>query len=137
MTAQKGRDLLLKLDETDSGTFETVAGVRASRISLNADTVDATTKDSTGQWRELLAGAGVRSAAISGSGVFKDAASDAALRRVFFDATAPVFEMVIPDFGTLKGAFQVTSLEYAGSHDGEATFEISLASAAEVQFETL
>ena len=102
MTAQKGKDLLLKLDETGSGTFETVAGVRASRISFNADTVDATTRDSAGQWRELLAGAGVRNAAVSGSGVFKDQASDAALRRVFFDATAPDFEMVIPDFGTDK-----------------------------------
>lgn len=134
MTAQKGKDLLLKLDETGSGTFETVAGVRASRISFNADTVDATTRDSAGQWRELLAGAGVRNAAVSGSGVFKDQASDAALRRVFFDATAPDFEMVIPNFGTVSGPFQITSLEYAGNHDGEATFEIALASAGELTF---
>lgn len=137
MTAQKGKDLLLKLDETGTGTFETVAGVRASRISFNADTVDVTTTDSAGQWRELLAGAGVRNAAVSGSGVFKDAASDAALRRVFFDATAPSFEMVIPDFGTVTGPFQISSLEYAGNHDGEATFEIALASAGEIVFAAL
>ena len=137
MTAQMGKDLLLKLDQTGSGTFETIAGVRASRISFNSDTVDVTTKESAGQWRELLAGAGVRSAAVSGSGVFKDAASDAALRAVFFAGSAPGFEIVIPDFGTLSGAFQITSLEYAGAHDGETTFEISLASANEISFAAL
>ena len=87
MTAQKGKDLLLKLDETGIGTIVTVAGLRATRLSFNSDTVDVTTAESAGNWRELLAGAGLRVAAISGSGIFKDAASDAALRRVFFDGT--------------------------------------------------
>ena len=134
MAAQKGKDLLLKLDETGSGTFVTVAGLRATRLSFNADTVDVTTAESAGRWRELLAGAGVRNAAVSGSGVFKDAASDAALQRVFFDGVAPEFEVVIPDFGTVSGAFQVTALEYAGTHDGEATFEVSMASAGALVF---
>lgn len=133
MTAQRGKDLLLKLDETGAG-FVTVAGLRATRISFNAESVDVTTADSAGQWRELLAGAGLRSASVSGSGIFKDEASDAAMRRVFFDATHPVFEIVIPDFGTVSGAFQVTSLEYSGSHDGEAVYEVALASAGQLSF---
>ena len=134
MTAQKGKDLLVKLDETGAGPFETIAGLRASRISFNADTVDVTTAESTGRWRELLAGAGVRSAAVSGSGVFKDQDSDAALRRVFFDGTAPDFEIIIPDFGAISGPFHVTALEYSGNHDGEATFEVALASAGAISF---
>ena len=133
MGAQRGKDILLKLDE-DGGGFVTVAGIRASRISFNADTVDVTTADSAGQWRELLAGAGVRNAAVTGSGIFKDADSDAALQRVFFDGSAPAFGIVIPDFGTVSGPFQVTALEYAGTHDGEATFEVSLASAGALAF---
>lgn len=137
MAAQKGRDLLLKVDATGSGAFETVAGLRATRLSLNAETVDVTTADSIGNWRELLAGAGVRSAAVSGSGIFKDAASDAVLRQVFFDGSAPAFELVIPDFGVISGPFQVTSLEYAGEYDGEATFEISLVSAGALSFSAL
>ncbi|MEO0994390.1 MAG: phage major tail protein, TP901-1 family, partial [Pseudomonadota bacterium] len=112
----------------------TVAGLRASRIAFNAASVDVTTAESAGRWRELLAGAGLRSATVTGSGVFKDDASDAAIQRVFFDATLPAFEIVIPDFGAITGAFQITSLEYAGEHDGEATFELSLASAGEVAF---
>ena len=117
--------------------LRTIAGLRANRISFNADTVDVTTMESTGHWRELLSGAGVKTASITGSGVFKDAASDAALRRIFFDAGTPDLELVIPDFGTISGPFQVASLEYSGNHDGEAVFEIALSSAGEITFAEL
>lgn len=134
MAAQKGKDLLLKLDETGGGSFETIAGLRATRLSFNSDTVDVTTVESVGNWRELLAGAGLRTAAVSGSGIFKDSAADAALRRVFFDGTIPDFEIVIPDFGVVSGPFQLTNLEYSGNHDGEAAFEVSLVSAGVLSF---
>lgn len=134
MAAQKGRDLLIKIDPSGSGAFETVAGLRATRISFNAGTVDATSADSPGGWRELLTGAGVRSASISGSGVFKDAASDAMLRQAFFDAAALPTQFVVPNFGLIEGAFQIASLEYSGDHDGEATFEASFASAGALSF---
>lgn len=132
MGAQKGKDLLIKVNS--GGGFETVAGVRASRISLNAASVDVTTADSAGRWRELLAGAGVRSASVSGSGIFKDAASDALIRTAFFAGDLLTAQMVVPEFGVIEGAFQIASLEYGGDHDGEATFEISLSSAGEVTF---
>ncbi|MEL7174406.1 MAG: phage major tail protein, TP901-1 family [Pseudomonadota bacterium] len=134
MGAQKGKDLLIKIDEQGNGTFVTVAGLRATRLSFNADQVDVTTAESAGQWRELLAMASPKQCAVSGSGIFKDEASDAAMRQVFWDGMTPVMELTIPDFGTVTGPFQVTSLEYAGSHDGEATFELSLASAGQLTF---
>ena len=40
MGAQKGRDLLLKIDATGTGTFQTVAGLRSHTLSFNAETVD-------------------------------------------------------------------------------------------------
>lgn len=83
MVAQKGKDLLIKIDMDGSGTFQTVAGLRASRISFNAETVDVTNLGSAGGWRELLGGAGVRSAAISGSGVFRDENTDERARQIF------------------------------------------------------
>ncbi len=134
MTAQNGKDLLIKIDMTGNGFFETAAGLRASRISFNAESVDVTSLESQGGWRELLGGAGVKSAAISGSGVFKDAATDERARQIFFDGETPDFQVIIPDFGTIEGAFQVTSIEYAGSHNGEATYEMSLASAGQLTF---
>lgn len=134
MVAQNGKDLLIKLDMTGDGQFETFAGLRASRISFNAEQVDVTSLESRGGWRELLAGAGVKSAAITGGGVFRDAATDARARQVFFDAETPAFRIVIPDFGVVEGPFQVSSLEYSGSHNGEATYELTLASAGALTF---
>ncbi|MEC3862221.1 phage major tail protein, TP901-1 family [Mesobacterium sp. TK19101] len=134
MGAQNGKDLLIKVDMTGDGQFQTIAGLRATRLSFNAETVDVTSLDSAGGWRELLGGAGVKSAAISGSGVFRDEATDERARQLFFDAEVPDFQVIIPDFGTIEGPFQVTALEYAGSHNGEATYELSLASAGALTF---
>ena len=137
MTVQNGRDLLIKMDMTGDGSFETVAGLRATRLAFNAETVDVTSMGSAGGWRELLGGAGVRSASISGSGVFRDAATDGRARQVFFDGEVPRCQIIIPDFGIVEGPFQITSLEYSGSHNGEATYEIALASAGALNFVAL
>ncbi|MEM9349729.1 MAG: phage major tail protein, TP901-1 family [Pseudomonadota bacterium] len=137
MAAQNGKDLLVKVDMNGTGLFETVAGLRATRVSFNTDTVDVTSLESTGGWRELLAGAGVKTCAISGSGVFKDATTDARVREIFFDGLAPDFQIVVPDFGVIEGPFQVTTIEYSGSHDGEAAFEMAFASAGLLEFTAL
>ena len=135
MAAQRGKDILLKIgDGASPETFTTAAGLRARTISLNARTVDATDSDSAGRWRELLAGAGVRSAAVSGAGIFRDAASDALIREAFFAQDARRWRLVVPDFGVLEGPFLVAALEYAGEHEGEATYAMTLASAGEVSF---
>lgn len=136
MTAQNGKDLLIKIDMTGDDQFETLAGLRATRISLNAETVDVTSLDSGG-WRELLGGAGVKTAAISGSGVFRDDDTDERARQIFFAGTVPDFQVIIPGFGTLQGPFQITGIDYAGTHNGEATYELSLASAGALQFVAL
>jgi TP901-1 family phage major tail protein len=134
MAVQAGKDLLVKVDMTSDGQFETIAGLRATRVSFNAETVDVTTLDSEGGWRELLVGAGVRSAAISGSGVFRDAGTDERARQLFFDGETPDFQIVIPEFGVVQGPFQVASFEYAGTVNGEVTYELSLQSAGMVVF---
>jgi TP901-1 family phage major tail protein len=137
MVAQNGKDLLIKLDMTNTGTFETIAGLRATRLSFNAESVDVTSLESQGGWRELLGGAGVKSAAISGSGVFKDETPDERARQIFFDNEVPNFQVIVPDFGVVEGPFMITSIEYAGSHNGEATYELSMASAGELTFTAL
>ena len=137
MAVQNGKDLLVKIDLNNDGSFETIAGLRATRVSFNAESVDVTSLESQGGWRELLGGAGVKSAAVSGSGVFRDAASDARTREIFFTGETPDFQIVIPDFGIVEGAFQVTSVEYGGTHDGEATYELALASAGQLVFTAL
>lgn len=137
MAVQNGKDVLVKVDLTGDGQFETVAGLRATRISFNAETVDVTSLESAGGWRELLAGAGVRSAQVSGAGVFRDAATDERARQIFFDGEMPEFQVIIPDFGVVEGPFQISAIEYAGSYNGEATYELTLASAGALSFTAL
>ena len=133
MGAQKGKDLLVKIDD-GAGGFTTIAGLRTRQLAFNAETVDVTNAESAGRWRELLAGAGVRRAAISGAGVFKDEASDARLRQVFFDGDIRSYQVIVPDFGRIEGPFQVTSLEYRGDHAGEVTFDMAFESAGALNF---
>lgn len=134
MAVQSGKDLLIKVDLIGDGQFVTVAGLRATKIGFNAETVDVTSLDSAGGWRELLGGAGVKSASISGSGVFRDANTDQRARQIFFDAEMPDFQVVIPSFGVVQGPFQITSIEYAGNHNGEATYDMAFASAGLLTF---
>ena len=49
MAAQKGKDLLLKVDSTGTGVFTTVAGMRSRTLSLNSETVDITHAESAGR----------------------------------------------------------------------------------------
>lgn len=137
MSAQKGKDLLLKLDGDGNGTFATVAGMRSRAIAFNTETVDITHAESSGRWRELLAGAGAKHAKITGAGIFKDAASDALIRQYVFDGIIRNWQVVIPDFGTIEGPFQITAFELSGRHDGEVAFDLSLESAGALAFQAL
>ncbi len=134
MVAQKGKDLLLKIDSDGGGTYQTVAGLRARSIAFNAEPVDVTDTESVGRWRELLEGAGVRRAGLAGSGIFKDGASDETVRQVFFDGLIRNWQVVIPDFGTITAPFQIVRLEYGGDHNREVTFDLAMESAGAVTF---
>jgi TP901-1 family phage major tail protein len=137
MAAQKGKDLLLKVDTTGGGAFTTVGGLRTRTLALNAEAVDVTHSESAGRWRELLSGAGAKSARVAGAGVFKDTASDATVREYAFNGTIRNWQVVVPDFGTIEGPFQISSLEFSGRHDGEVAFEVALESAGELTFAAL
>lgn len=135
MAGQAGRDVAVRVG--DGGTpesFVVVAGVRSRTIRLGGRIVDATHADSAGGWRELKAGAGIKSVSVSGDGVFRDAASDGLLRTAFFEGAAASMELEIADFGVLSGPFVVAELTYGGAQQGEATFSIRLESAGVVSF---
>ena len=137
MTAQRGKDLLIKIgDGGDPEVFTTAAGLRATTLAFNAQTIDVTNSDSADEWRELLA-SGVKSATLSGSGVFKDAASDTAIRNAFFNQSLANWQVVVPSFGTVSGPFKITSLQYDGPYDGEVKISMSLASAGALTFAAL
>jgi len=133
MSAQKGKDLLVKISD-GAGGFNTVAGLRTRRLAFNAETVDITHAESANRWRELLDGAGVKRASVSGRGLFTDATTDASMRQAFFDGSVSDYQIVVPAFGTMQGPFQITNLEFAGEHNGEVTYDVAFESAGEVAF---
>lgn len=137
MAAQKGRDLLLKVDQTGGGAFATVAGLRSKRISFGAESVDVTDSASAGNWRELLDGAGTKRANVAGSGIFKDTTADESVRSLFFAGAVRDWQVVVPEFGVIEGPFQITALEYGGNYDGEVVYEMALESAGQLTFTAL
>ena len=133
MTAQAGRDILLKL-KNEAGDYVTTAGLRTKTLRFNARAIDVTDSGSIEAWRELLPGAGVKSAEISGAGVFRNRPSDAAMRAAFFSQAVKEYQFILPGFGSIEGEFLISSLSYAGTHQGEASFEMSLVSAGALRF---
>ncbi|WP_162651594.1 phage major tail protein, TP901-1 family [Lentilitoribacter sp. Alg239-R112] len=132
MTMQKGKDLLVKVDQ--EGDFVTVAGLRAKRLTFNHDKLDLANAETLDKWGELLANSDLERVGISGSGIFKDAQSDDLVRGMFFSSDIKEWQFTVPDFGNLCGKFQITALEYSGQHGGEITFEAAMESCGPVQF---
>ena len=136
MAGQRGRDVLIKLSEDGVAENDiTLAGIRASEIELNAEGVDGTAMDSPEAWRELVPGAGIKTARISGRGVFKDAESDHRMRQLFFAGAIVSWRLIIPGMGALIGPLHIKELKWGGTYDGEASFSVVLESAGVIAFE--
>tara|TARA_R110000787_G_scaffold285016_2_gene399576 strand:- start:5947 stop:6339 length:393 start_codon:yes stop_codon:yes gene_type:complete len=127
MAAEAGRLLLIKKGAT------TIAALRSNSISLNSETVDITTKDDSG-WRTLLAAGGVKSASMSGSGVFTDDVSQIALFTDLAAQTLDTYTFEFESGDTLGGTFQCTSIEHAGEYNGEATYSVSFESSGAITY---
>lgn len=132
MTAQKGAGFLLKLSDGGSPeTFATIAGLRATALTINNQPVDITHKDSQG-WRELLSGAGVRTVSVSGSGVFMDSQAETDLRNHAMATSLGAFRLSFENGTRFDGQFLVTQLDYAGDYNGEQTYTVALESSGPV-----
>lgn len=132
MPAQKGRDILTKMDIL--GTFTTVAGLRQQSFRVSDGNTDVSALDSAGRWRAMLAGTGVKSISMSGSGVFMSDAFHAELIAKKLAAETPDVQFIMPGLGTFEGPAVIGDIEYAGNYDGEATYSFSFESAGEMTF---
>lgn len=133
MARQKGEAFLLQLDGTGGGSFTTVAGLRATGLAARTRAVDVTAKDSGG-FRQLLSGAGVQSFTLSGAGVFDSGAAHAAVQSLFLGRTVRDWRIVRGDGSSYTAPCLVTALDFAGAHDGEESFSLTLESAGTVTY---
>lgn len=132
MTAQKGSAFLLKIsDGAATPSYQTVAGLRTTQMSINGDAVVVTHKQSGG-WRDLLSGAGTRSVSVSAAGIFLGSDAEAAIRAHALAGTIADYELSFEDGSRLRGKFLVQRLDYAGDFNGERNYTLQLESSGAV-----
>lgn len=131
MPAFTGRLLLLKEGSGTAAT--TIAAMRETGFTINGETVDVTSKDSTGQFRELLSAGGVVSLSVKASGLlFGDTSTHNNLVSRCIARTLNSYRIEYDNNDTLEGSFQVTNFEASGTYNGEQTYSVSLESSGSV-----
>ncbi len=139
MAGQKGKEMIIKIgDGTETPAFTTLCGIRSKTLAFGDTPFDVTAPDCTNPenplYRELIGG-GLKTCDVSGDGVFKDSASEETFRaKKMSNDPVEVFQIIIPDFGTVEGKFHIDTLEYAGSQDEAVTYSIALSSAGAFTF---
>ena len=132
MPIEKGSAFLLKVGNGAAPlTFTTVAGLRTTQMSVNAETVVVTNQGSGG-WRELLSGAGVRSVSLSGSGVFTGSLAETRIKTNALSGAVDDYQVSFESGETITGRFLITRLDYAGDFNGERTYTLALESSGPV-----
>jgi len=132
MTAQKGSAFLLKIGDGGSPvSYDTVAGLRTTQMSINGDTVVVTHKQSDG-WRDLLSGAGTRSVSVNAAGIFLGSSAEASIRTHALSGTIDDYELSFEDGEKLRGRFLVQRLDYSGDFNGERNYTLQLESSGPV-----
>lgn len=132
MAMEKGSAFLLKVGNgAQPPVFTTVAGLRTTQLTVNSETV-VVTHQGSGGWRELLSGAGVRSVALSGAGVFTGSAAEARIKANALAGVIDDYQVSFESGETLTGRFQISRLDYAGDFNGERTYTLALESSGPV-----
>jgi TP901-1 family phage major tail protein len=132
MAMEKGSAFLLKVGNgAVPPLFTTVAGLRTTQLTVNSETV-VVTHQGSGGWRELLSGAGVRSVALSGAGVFTGSAAEARIKANALAGVIDDYQVSFESGETLTGRFQISRLDYAGDFNGERTYTLALESSGPV-----
>ena len=132
MSAEKGSAFLLKVGDGGAPpAYATVAGMRTTQMSVNGEAVNVTSKDS-GQWRELLSGAGVRSVSVSASGIFTGSVAETRIKANALGGLLDDYELSFESGERMRGRFLVTRLDYSGDHNGERTYSLALESSGAV-----
>jgi predicted secreted protein len=112
--------------------YKTIGGLRTSSASMTIDEVDVSNHGSN-QWKNLKAGAGMRSMSISGSGVYTNAANYRAMENAALQNALQSLAFLDLDGGRIySGSFKVGSIEASGEYDGEASFSMSANSSGSV-----
>lgn len=130
MQAQLGIYMLLKIYSEKSNNFQTIGGLKTTRMVLNNQLIEVTSKHSE-NWRELIGG-GVKSISISGGGVFTSTDSEHKIAEISFASKPHKFQLCFGDDEILEGNFIISSYEREGNYNEEQTYNITIESAGTI-----
>ncbi len=134
MSAKKGSLVLIKIGDGGSPeVFESIGGLRTSRMQINNQALESTNLES-GHWKQLLAGAGIKSLTLSGNGIFVDSTAEETLRISAFSSSVKNYRFYFANGDYLAGAFYISAYERSGVHDDVEIYAVTMSSAGTIQF---
>ncbi len=130
MAIFNGTDLILKVSPSSGGVEAKLMHSQNVSLSMNVDTIDISTKDSSG-WRDLLGGQKSFSLSADGLMDFAGVAADTEVDELFdqmFARTAVTFTFALstPAGYTITGSGFITSLEISGGTEDAPTYSCSI-----------
>lgn len=119
-----------------AGVYTAIGGFTARSITLNNAPVEFTNANSN-HWREMLSGAGIRSAEISGSGVFVNDAGIKMMLAAVIDGTLKDMQFELPGVIRFTGWWSITSCDLQTSHDTADSYNFAASSSGAITREQL
>jgi TP901-1 family phage major tail protein len=117
----------------DSDGFASIGGIRSKSFSLSSEEIDITSEDSD-EWKTILDKAGIRSVAVSGSGVYSNAENVKSLRNSFLNNEMVCMVLLeAKDQLVWSGCFKIASIEISGDYNAESSLSISASSSGKVE----
>ncbi|NDE91387.1 MAG: phage tail protein [Alphaproteobacteria bacterium] len=132
--ARTGRTLLIA-DGTGGGAT-VIAAMRSTNFTIQGKAVDVTDKSSSGQYRELLAWAGVVSVTVGAKGLLSGAAQTQTLVSRALARSIDNYRITFDNGDVLEGPFQLVQFEAAGDYNNEQTYQLSFESGGALTFTT-
>ena len=131
-----GTDLILKVSPSSGGVEAKLMHSQNVSLSMNVDTIDISTKDSSG-WRDLLGGQKSFSLSADGLMDFAGVAADTEVDELFdqmYGRTAVTFTFALstPAGYTITGSGFITSLEISGGTEDAPTYSCSIEGTGEL-----
>lgn len=131
-SARTGRSLLLY--DGLGGSASVIAAMRTTSFTIQGQAVDVTDKNSSGQYRELLAAAGVVSVSVSAKGFLSGSSQTQTLVGRALARSVDDYRLVFDNGDVLEGPFQLVHFEAAGDYNGEQTYQLGLESGGALTF---
>jgi TP901-1 family phage major tail protein len=123
VSKQTGMKVLLKIKNPTNGAI--LAGQKNATLSRSAETIDATSKDTPGNWKESLPG--FKEFSIDADGAFIE--SDAAyqyLETAFVNGENVDVELTFPSGLKYTGNVTITTIDLEFPYDDLVSYSLSL-----------